>query len=1156
MREFKVFVSSTFRDMYAERDVLHRQVSAILARRIAESELDCTVRFVDLRWGIDDRSDFADRSEFIIEKCFDSIRECDLFLCILGEKIGSPVEPEILARYSDLASDGEAHGYTELEIEYAKRHFDRSRLIFLCSLPTAAEEQGARRLKERIALDEECLEYSKADVGLGTEFISHSVNSVFDRISALSRRAERHNPYFRRDALIEKIEAARERSHAVLLFGENGTGKSALLDCLAIDYEARGWEVYLSEGLKKGINSTLPRDLSLWVGSEDERLSRDIEALKRTISKDRPVILIVDKIDDERPGDIFMLCRAFSELENVTVLMSLSDSDMLKYLEPVDSETVTVGALTSEEIGAYMTHIAGRYGKRLFTEVVEHVAASGEAVFGNALYLELLTDQLCIMDSAAYTKAKQQNGDFVLHIIDEMISLIDRAPRSIEELIRFKISDFDKYLNPEFSRLVVGIMAAYRSPIHLSTLHDVYEALSEDKWDDVNYYTLCYYLREFIVEVDEHLYYISPFVKTELEGRFFETDSGIEYEQAIYDSLSASGLDSRRLYFAALNLGKPEFYEDMTGEHRPACINALWSYFESEARAELSIHRSSYYDRLCKVIKIRGALVAVETLRDVLHLVSCEGNRGIVEYVRRSYRRIRDEVMDCGTRMKLCSAVLSWYNSVGLEHLAAEFVRDSLDLLVAPDFHGSVGKDIAYEDFFEFLYYVIVLLYTFDKRELIKNILSVYGDACVKVGLVRITPLFAEAIIRIDEELFVKILNSAEEPDLSDRELVGAYINVLKYRIYRAIEAKDTDTAYRLCERMYELARAMYEEEPSSIVAMYDYSQALGLYGFVHSGDREGLQSEMFDDMYRIRLILTYAQPDNRISIEGMSTCIVNIIRSDVKISVSTEQMLTALFERIRAYAERGNIQTGWLIVNLFRTLRENREALNVLRRIINEIGSFLEPIIVNTRGNTENLAEIIRAFLDVYHSYCEAQILPLDEGFKLLTVLNEYAVRLVALGATEESCALYHVTFRELITVLMQGSDFPPDVLKSRSFTEYERTVCAVLEKEKTDGARMLATTPDGVRILVYSMAISNEPHSMRIKVYELKTGGSLLKRIKTLVLKNYAVLKEYIPSGRLDGNYLQSIYLGAQIVKKFSATKTNEMDGIISSIEAFFGQ
>ena len=51
-------------------------------------------------------------------------------------------------------------------------------------------------------------------------------------------------------------------------------------------------------------------------------------------------------------------------------------------------------------------------------------------------------------------------------------------------------------------------------------------------------------------------------------------------------------------------------------------------------------------------------------------------------------------------------------------------------------------------------------------------------------------------------------------------------------------------------------------------------------------------------------------------------------------------------------------------------------------------------------------------------------------------------------------------------------------------------------------------------------------------------------------------AVMKEYIPSGRLDGNYLQSIYLGAQIVKKFSATKTNEMDGIISSIEAFFGQ
>ncbi len=1153
MREFKVFVSSTFRDMYAERDVLHRQVSAILAKRIGDGELGCTVRFVDLRWGIDDRSDLGDRSEFIIEKCFDSIRECDLFLCILGEKIGTPVEREILARYSDL-DDGEAHGYTELEIEYAKKHFDPSQIIFLCSSTAETEEAGARRLKSRIALDFECLEYDKRDGKLGPEFITHSVNSVFDAISKMSERSTRQNPYFRREALLDEIKDACQSSGAVLLYGENGTGKSALLDCLAIEFESRGNKVYLSEGLKKGINSTLPRDLSVWVGSADEKLSRDIEALKRSLPRDIPVFLIADKIDDERPGDIFMLCRAFSELKNVTVLMSLSDPDMLNYLKGIDVTVVNVGGLTHEEIAPFMLHIAGRYGKRIFPEIVEYVASKTESVFSNALYLELLTDQLCIMDSAAYTKAKQQSGDFVVHIIDEMMRLIDEAPGSIKELIRFKIADFDKYLSPEFSRLVIGIMAAYRSPIHLCTLRDVYEALSGARWDDVNYYTLCYYLREFIVEIDEHLYYISPFVREELESRFYITDEDAECEKAIYNSLRASGIDARRLYFSALRLDMPEFYDAAGGEAHAPCVNAMWSYLENDSHAGIPLHASSYFDRLCKLKGSRGANIAIEMFEHVLRLFGFNGNENAPIYVLKSYRTLGEGVTDLQARMRLIGATLYWFNHVGLEHLAQTLVRDSLDLLVDRKFHALIGKEISYADFLDFFYYVIVLLNAFDQREMIGQLLAVYGDFCVKVGLVRITPLFVEAIIKHHTDLADKMLESAFEPeDLTDTSLVGAYINVLKYRIFRALESKDTDTAYRLSERMYELARARYEEEPSDTLAMYDYSQALGSYGFIHQGDREDLRNEMFGEMYKIRVILAYAEPDNRISIEGLTTSIVNIVRNDAQIGVSVRDMLTTLFERIRVYAQRGNIQTGWIIVNLFRTLKTSRPALDALRAIIGDIGSFLEPIIVNTHGNTENLCEIIRAFLEVYHSYCEARILPLDEGYRLLSVLNSYAVRLVDLEASEESCALYHLTFRELITVIMQGCDFVADVLKSEPFLRYETHVKSILMKAQGDGARMLATTPDGERILVYSMVLAHEPRSMRTKLYELKSGGSLIGQIKKLVLKSYGVLKEYMNNGKAHGSYLEPLYLGAQMVKKNSAASEAQMDEIIKSIEIY---
>jgi hypothetical protein len=70
-RIFRLFVSSTFADMHAEREVLQRRVFPRLQRFC----LDRGARFqaVDLRWGVSDEAALDQRT---MPLCLDEIRRC------------------------------------------------------------------------------------------------------------------------------------------------------------------------------------------------------------------------------------------------------------------------------------------------------------------------------------------------------------------------------------------------------------------------------------------------------------------------------------------------------------------------------------------------------------------------------------------------------------------------------------------------------------------------------------------------------------------------------------------------------------------------------------------------------------------------------------------------------------------------------------------------------------------------------------------------------------------------------------------------------------------------------------------------------------------------------------------------------------------------
>ncbi len=117
-----VFVSSTFRDMHAERDWLRNHVFPILEERLRE-------RFhhlepIDLRWGVETRSVSEQEAKelLVLKVCLAELERSRPFLIgLLGDRYGwTPPEDRMVAAAREAGFQGQVAGksVTALEIEY------------------------------------------------------------------------------------------------------------------------------------------------------------------------------------------------------------------------------------------------------------------------------------------------------------------------------------------------------------------------------------------------------------------------------------------------------------------------------------------------------------------------------------------------------------------------------------------------------------------------------------------------------------------------------------------------------------------------------------------------------------------------------------------------------------------------------------------------------------------------------------------------------------------------------------------------------------------------------------------------------------------------------------------------------------------------------
>ena len=114
----KFFISSTFSDMHAERDMIQNIVQPAVNQKL--NEQGEYVLFSDLRWGIDTMTDSTERR--ILDSCFDEIYSCKpYFIVFIGGRYGWIPSNDLVIPYKDRFGDVDIldKSVTELEVLYA-----------------------------------------------------------------------------------------------------------------------------------------------------------------------------------------------------------------------------------------------------------------------------------------------------------------------------------------------------------------------------------------------------------------------------------------------------------------------------------------------------------------------------------------------------------------------------------------------------------------------------------------------------------------------------------------------------------------------------------------------------------------------------------------------------------------------------------------------------------------------------------------------------------------------------------------------------------------------------------------------------------------------------------------------------------------------------
>ena len=548
----KIFVSGTFADMDAARDILNKQVCPRLNQRTRKfygQEIDLT----DLRRGIDTESadNAAAKATLACLEACDEAAPPMPFIILLGERCSRSLDPSIIElaeREFGFTVENKACGITELEIEYGVLRDEacRRRAVVCCIDREGVQpEPTMAALRQKLAArlaHGQILHFTRTARGI----ISREENLPFaevltdtlwqhlrDNLALPDENTQDftvHRTYMQKKALGFRsrrrlfdrcMQALHEKASYIFLRDRAGTGKSSLLSRLLVEWgeqndAARAIPIFcgLTENVDTGMEVLqrivrhLEHALGKPQGSPDSFDAwKDYEESLCLEYEDAalPTLLFgVDAVDKLRVGEIVqkLLFLPQGSYKNLQFIISFTPAiNLPRRFERCPS--FALGNIDEQEMREIIRDILSEYNKRELSREVEDrlVEVARRSV---PLELNLAVQALRMMDATEFDVAHKEPSMQDINLAQ--LAIIERLTEGMGTRISHDLLLFSRrFLQFACERIDERLYTALRhiaaAPYGLPV--EMLKALDPDNFDEENFLLLRHYLQEvFILRAD------------------------------------------------------------------------------------------------------------------------------------------------------------------------------------------------------------------------------------------------------------------------------------------------------------------------------------------------------------------------------------------------------------------------------------------------------------------------------------------------------------------------------------------------------------------------------------------------------------------------------------------------------------------------------
>jgi len=455
-REVRVFISSSFRDMHGEREVLVKHVFPRLRQKCHARGVELTE--IDLRWGLTDEQ--TKNMTDVVRVCLEEIDLCKgnppFFLSLLGEQYGTVVETaqfEVLHRHKpdfEWLKNSPAASVTELEIihaifsrlEQGSVTFEElaKTTLFYMRNPAYIDKVPASELENFInpAFTHKQTELKNriSDKGLPvTDYdepedlknrvlrqLWHAINLRFpisQKPTPLEQETLNHEAfadsrtkiYIKRPADFQRLDEHAENEAAPLVvLGDSGSGKSALLANWVLDYlESHPEDLVIYYFIGSSADTTNYVKMLRYVMARlkahyhiNEELPTEQKQLVEKFTlwlayTQGRTILILDGLNQLTGNADKLVWLPKFIPSKVRLFLSTLEGDTLEALQKRGWQSLTITPLSATERKTLLTKYLRHYHKGLNEQRVERIIAAPQT--DNPLYLRVLLEELRIFSS-------------------------------------------------------------------------------------------------------------------------------------------------------------------------------------------------------------------------------------------------------------------------------------------------------------------------------------------------------------------------------------------------------------------------------------------------------------------------------------------------------------------------------------------------------------------------------------------------------------------------------------------------------------------------------------------------------------------------------------------------------------------------------------